>query len=120
MSYFWSRIRAIPAGVWFALAAALAVLSLFLRGRRLEGELAHAKVVAEVSAARVEVAVSKGQADVHVQRAIEKHLHVQRLEAVRAQVREKVTEEHRRLAALSPKDLDDAYLRLAQEKKPVL
>jgi hypothetical protein len=104
--------------LWAALAVAAAVFALFLRGRRLEGELARAKVNAESAKAKAEVARFRGAAEVHLQAAAEKAVKVQRLEATRAAVRESGERERKELSAMSPTELDAAYLALAREKAP--
>lgn len=89
-----------------------------MRGRRLEGELASAKVSAEVSRARVEVSRERGASAVHLQIAAQKSQEVMKLETARALVREKGANERKKLAAMSPSELDAAYLQLAEEEKP--
>ena len=118
MSFLWSRLKAVPAGFWAACGAAIAILFLFMRGRRLEGELASAKVSVEVARARVEVQREHGAAAVHMQIAAQKGQQVLKLEEVRVLVREKGAAERKKLAAMSPKELDEAYLQLAKEERP--
>lgn len=112
MTLFWRWLRAIPVGVWAALGAAVAVLGLFLRGRRLEGELARAKVQAESAKAKAELS---GAAR-HLQRAAEQQHKVMRLEKMRAVVHAQTDKERKRLSTMNPKELDEAYLRMAREK----
>ena len=38
-AHIWNRLKAVPVGVWAALAVAMSILGLYLRGRRLEAEL---------------------------------------------------------------------------------
>lgn len=116
MTLFWARLRALPAGVWAALGAAAAIFFLYLRGRRLEGEIAKLKVEGETARARAEVARLRGKAEVLTAAAEQKRVEILAVEATRAQLKELGAAERKKLAALSPGELDDAYRKLAQEK----
>ena len=115
-SYLLNRLKAIPLGIYAAAGAALALLGLYLRGRRLEGELAHARLLAEVSSAAAATAKNEGEAQVHLATA---DMHAVRAEALREHVvtvRAASGVEQQRLAALPPSEVTSEFLKLAQRK----
>jgi len=116
--WFYARLRAVPVGLWAALGAAAAIFVLFLRGRRLEGEIATAKVAVEAARARAEVSRDQGIAATHLQVAAVKGEEVAKLEAVRSMVRKQGDKERRQLSALSPREVGEAYLKMALKKLP--
>jgi hypothetical protein len=116
-AYIWNRLKALPAGVWAALGAALALLGMYLRGRRLEAQLAEARLRAEAAKAAAVGAKAQGAAEVHLDRA-KKHEEVaddlqKRVEAV-AQAR---AAERERIANLPPDKVTREFLKLTEKKK---
>lgn len=117
MSYVWARLKAVPLGLWAAFAAALAIFVLYLRGRRLEAELATTRLATENARAHAEL--SRGK------RAAQRHFHNAGVHALRAQELEKarqlVAKSHRKdqatLAALPPAQVHDKYLELARKRR---
>ncbi len=116
-AYLWSRMRAVPAGVYIALSGALALLFMFLRGRRLEGELAHAQLLTAAANAAVVSAASEGEAQIHLDAAAEHASNAAQLQLHVAAVSKLGTAEQARLAALAPSEVTAAFLKLAQSKK---
>jgi hypothetical protein len=116
-AHLWNRLKAVPLGVWAALGAALTILLMFLRGRRLEAELARQRLRVEAADAAALSARSDGAARVHLDRADEHAAKADALQDKAIRVRLLAREEHKRLAALPPDAVTDEYLKLAEKKR---
>lgn len=116
-AYLWSRMKAVPAGVYAALGAALALFFMYARGRRLEAELAHARLLTEAANAAASSAKTEGKAQVHLAAADE---HAKRAELLQKHVitlGNAEVEEQKRIAALPATQVTAEFLKLAQQKR---
>jgi hypothetical protein len=119
-TYIWNRLRAVPAGVWAALGAGTTLLVLYLRGRRLEAELAQTQLKLHAADAAAKGARSEARAKLHMERADEHNARVVELEKIGAVIEKMGQDEQRRIAALPPSQITAEYLRLAGEEKKKL
>jgi hypothetical protein len=116
-AHTWNRLKAVPLGVWAALGVATTILFMYLRGRRLEAELARERLRVEAADAAALSARSDGAAQVHLERADEHSAKADALQDKALRVRMLAREEHKRIAALPPNAVTDEYLKLAEKKK---
>ncbi len=116
-TYFWSRLKAVPAGLYAAAGAALALLFMYLRGRRLEAELAHARLLTEAANAAAMSAKSEGAAEVHLDAADKHNARAEALQDHALSLVSLEEAEQRRIAALPSKQVTAEFLKLAQRKK---
>lgn len=118
-TYLWARLKAVPVGVYAALGAALALFALYARGRRLEAELAAAKLNTDLANASAASAASEAAAKVHKEAA---DVHAQRVEVLEthaATLNAVSKEEQKRLAALPPDQITSEFLKLAKQKRVI-
>lgn len=116
-SYLWSRLRAIPAGFYAAGSVAIALLVMYLRGRRLEADLAHARLLTQAAQAAATSAATESAAKVHLAEASK---HSAKATSLQRRVMDlnKVSEtERKRLAALPASKVNEEFLKLARSKK---
>lgn len=113
----WRFVGRVPLGLWAALGVALGVLGLYLRGRRLEGEIAKAKVALETERAKAALAQKRVSAAAHHTKALRHVERVSKLESARDLVRTAAREEQHRLSGMSPSEVHKAYLELAARKR---
>lgn len=116
-AHLWNRIKAVPVGVWAALGVGLSILFLFLRGRRLEGELARARIAAQAAESKATAARASGRADIHLDKADEHTERANKLERDAQRIRSLGEKEQKRLAALPPDKVTEEYLKLAEKKR---
>jgi hypothetical protein len=112
-----NRLKAVPAGVWAALGVALALFTMYLRGRRVEAELSATKLKLDAAEAASRSARSEGRAAVHEARADKHNERVAELEVAAVQVQSIGRDEQRRLAALPANKVTAEYLKLAAADK---
>lgn len=117
-AHLWNRLKAIPVGVWAALGVATTLLGLFLRGKRLEAELAQSKLKEEASKAAVTGALSMGKAQVHLERAGEHAAKAALIEAQLLNIKDQGETEQKRLRAMPPSQVTDEYLKMLRGKQP--
>lgn len=122
MLSFWqhllNRLRAVPAGVWAALGVATTLLGLYLRGRRLQAELAKAQLDASVAIAASAGAQDLGKAMVHIDNA---RIHSEKAATIEAQLKVIETagvKEQARIHAMPPKQVTSEYLERIKASKP--
>lgn len=115
--HLWQRIKAVPLGIWAALAAAGALLWMYLRGRRLEAEIARAKLREDAARAAAESAKSEGRAQTHLEKADEHASRADLLEKRRKTIQKADKKERKRLSALHPDEVTAEFLKLAKRKK---
>ena len=116
-AYLWSRIKAVPAGVWAAGGVALALLLMYLRGRRLEAELAETKFKMHAADAAATTARNEERAQVHMEAAAAHEQKAEELEKQRETIKKAGVYEQKRIAALPPAKITSEYLKLAAEEK---
>jgi hypothetical protein len=90
---------------------------MYLRGRRLEAELARQRLRVEAADAAALSARSDGAARVHLDRADEHSQKADALQDQAIQVRLLARKEHQRIAALPSNKVTEEYLKLAEKKK---
>jgi hypothetical protein len=117
VKWLYECVKGLPLAVWLALGAAFTVFALYLRGRRIEAELAHAKARLEGARATEEILKGRAEAATHYRAAEERAERVEELEAARALVRAAGAADQKRLAALPPDKVHDAYLEIAERKR---
>lgn len=119
---FWqhllNRLRAVPAGVWAALGVATTLLGLYLRGRRLQGELAKAQLDAAVSKAAASGAQDLGKATVHLDNANTHRIKAAAIEHTLQQIETAGAQEQARIHAMPPKQVTGEYLKMLKDRKP--
>jgi hypothetical protein len=117
-AHLWNRLKALPAGVWAALAVGLTLLGLYLRGRRLEAELAKSLFQTATAKAKSVGAKAQGKAEVHLQQAEAHATNAQAISKKLEAIQAAGETERKRLAALPASQVTDEYLKLLKQKKP--
>jgi uncharacterized protein YdaU (DUF1376 family) len=115
--YIWNRIKAVPAGVWAALGVALSLFFMYLRGRRLEAELAAEKLKTHAADAAAKSARSEGKAQVHLEAAAKHEHRVEELQDKVIEVGQLGKKEQARIEAMPPSKVTSEYLKLATQEK---
>ncbi len=116
-AHVWERLKAVPIGIWAALGAALALLLMYLRGRRLEAELAVSKLKTHAADAAAQSARSEGRAQVHLEKADVHAERAGRLQVQYEEVSKLGKAEQKRIAALPSSKITSEYLKLAAKEK---
>lgn len=114
----WNRLRAVPAGLWAALGVALTILTLYLRGKRLQGELAKARLDEEAARAKFKAAEDLGKSMVHFEEAEDHAKKATKLQDAILIAEQHGAEEQKRIHALPASKITDEYLKLLKEHKP--
>lgn len=114
----WTRLRAVPAGLWAALGVALTVLTLYLRGKRLQGELAKARLDTEAAKAKAAAAQDIGKAMVHIDEAESHRKKAEQIQKAITTVETHGVDEQKRIHALPASAITDEYLKSLRGKKP--
>jgi hypothetical protein len=117
-AHLWNRIRAVPAGLWAALAVAGSLFALYLKGRRLEAELAKAKLQTETAKAAAVGARAQGRAETHLKRADEHAAKAALIEIQLEEIRAVGASDQKKLNAMPPSAVTAEYLKRLREKKP--
>lgn len=116
--YVWNRLKAVPTGVWAALAVGGALLKLYLRGERLQAELTKAKFDAGVAQAQAITAENMGSAVAHIEAA---QAHAQKASALvntLTEIQKTGQAEMKRLHTLPPAAVTREYLELLKQRAP--
>jgi hypothetical protein len=108
--YAWNRLKAIPAGLWAAVAAAGTLLLLYLRGRRLEAELAAERLKAIAAQSAAVTAKHEGRAEVHRQRADEHAQKAVEIAGKVAAVEQQGAVDKKRIATMPSSKVTQEYL----------
>lgn len=116
-NHIWNRLKAVPIGLWAALGAALALFVMYLRGRRLEAELAAAKLKSHAADAAAKSASSEGRAQVHLEVANKHNARVEELQDKYLALLSVGKETEKHIAALPPDEVTNEYLQLAAQAK---
>jgi len=114
----WTRLRAVPAGIWAALGVALTILGLYMRGKRLQAELAQAHVDTEAAKAAAAGAQDLGKAMVHLDAAEQHAAKAASIQQTLKVVETSGAEEQKRIHALPASKATSEYLKSLQGKKP--
>ena len=110
-------LKRVPAAVYAALGAAVAIAVLILRGRRLEAELARSRVKEQAEKAKALTAKHEGRREVHVERAEVARKEAEELQAEVERIEIEGAEEKARIDKLGDKELHEEYLALARRAK---
>ena len=113
----WSYLQRVPAALWVALATALGILLLILRGRHLEAELAAAKLREQSALASAHAAQSQGKREVYELKAGQAAAEVKELEQIATAVQATNREKIKKINGLSDAELDREYAELAKRAK---
>jgi len=113
----WDYLKRVPPAVWGGVAVGLAFLVLILRGRRLEAELAQAKLREQVAKAKVITAKNLAEKTIHTKRADVAAAEAKELEAVAEEVRANGLEEKARIKNLPTHEVHKEYIKLAERAK---
>jgi len=113
----WSYLQRVPAALWVALATALGILLLILRGRHLEAELAAAKLREQSALASAHAATSQGKREVYELKAGQAAAEVKELEQIATAVQATNREKIKKINGLSDAELDREYAELAKRAK---
>jgi uncharacterized membrane protein YfbV (UPF0208 family) len=119
---FWqhllNRLRAVPAGVWAALGIATTILGLYLRGKRLQGELVKARAATEAAKALSAGATDVGKSMAHLDAAAKHRANAEVIKKTLSQIEFAGEEEQKRIHAMSQNQVTDEYLRMIRSQKP--
>jgi hypothetical protein len=119
---FWKhtllRLRTLPTGVWAALGVALTILGLYMRGKRLQAELAQAHVDTEAAKAAAAGAQALGKAMVHLDAAEQHAAKAVSIQKTLKAIETAGAEEQKRIHALPASKVASEYLKSLQGKKP--
>ena len=110
------RLSRIPLGVWAALGAALVLLELYLRGRRLDADLAQEKLQHVAAQARANLARNAFKEELHQERARVAQHKIEEIETARALAGAAGAKEEKRLSTLNAKDVHSEYMKLLMKK----
>jgi hypothetical protein len=110
-------LKRLPLALWGALATGLGVAWLYLKGRRLEAELAKAKVKLEQARATASARRHQANAAHHFNKSLTAADRVTKLEETRKQIARVSLEEQAALSKLPPDKVHKAYLELAKRKQ---
>ncbi len=113
----WEKLKRVPVGLWAALGVALALLGLYLRGRRLDAELAKAKLERTVADSRATTAKDQGRAEVYQERVRAADRRIEGIRSARDLAVMAGAAEEKRLAALKPDRVHEEYLKLLERKR---
>lgn len=113
----WEKLKRVPLGLWAALGVALTLLGLYLRGRRLDAELARANLQKVAAKAHAATARNLGKADVHLEQAREAQTRIEIIRAAQQLASMSGKQEERRLVALPPDRVHEEYLKLLEKKR---
>lgn len=116
--HLWNRLKALPAGVWAALGVALTLLGLYLRGRRLEAELAKSLFQTATAKAASVGAKAQGKAEVHLQQAEVHAANALDITKKLDAIQDAGEKERKRLSAMPASQVTDEYLKLIKSQKP--
>lgn len=119
---FWqhllNRLRAVPAGIWAALGIAVTILSLYLRGKRLQGELVRARADTEAAKAKAAGERDLGKAMAHLDEANAHRAKAEVIKTTLKQIEDVGTNEQKRIQAMSQKQVTAEYLKSIRGQKP--
>ena len=113
MKTFLDILGRIPAALWAALAAGIAILFLILRGRRLEAELAQAKVREHSAKAKAATSEAWGKRAILERQADLAKAEAEELEKEVKQIEGQGEEERKRLLKMSGHEVHQTYLDMA-------
>lgn len=110
------RLSRVPLGVWAALGAAFVLLELYVRGRRLDANLAQEKLRHVVAEARANLARNEFREEMHLDRVKAAQHRIEEIETARALVTATGAKEARRLRTLDSKKVHAEYMKLLMKK----
>lgn len=113
----WDWAKRVPVALWAALFAAGTILVLYLRGRRLEGELAKTTVEVMRHKAQVVSAKHAGARYVHEQAALQAAHEAAELEKERRAIEERGEQEYERIQTLPGHEVHKEYVELARKAR---
>lgn len=117
MKTFLDILGRIPAAFWAAAAAAIAILLLILRGRRLEAEVASAKIREHSAKAKAVTAEAWGKRAIFERQADIAAAEAEEIEKEIKQIEGKGSEERKRLLKLPGHEVHQEYLDIAARAK---
>jgi hypothetical protein len=117
MKSFLDILQRIPAAFWAALAAGIAILLLVLRGRRLEAELAQAKVREHSAKAKAKTAEAWGKRAILEQQADLAAAEAEEIEKEVQEIESKGEVERKRLLEMPSNEVHKEYQDLAERAK---
>lgn len=110
------RLSRVPLGVWAALGAAFVLFELYVRGRRLDANLAQEKLRHVVAEARANLARNEFREEQHLDRVKAAQHRIEEIETARALVTATGAKEARRLRTLDSKKVHQEYMKLLMKK----
>jgi len=113
----WDRLTRVPPAILGAAAAGIAILLLILRGRRLEAELAQAKVREQAAKSRFLAARNWGERAVYERDANQAAAEAKELEDEAKRVEDAGMEELSRIRKLPAHKIHKEYMELARRAK---
>jgi hypothetical protein len=113
----WNKIKRIPAAVAAAVAAGVAILLLYLRGRRLEAELARSRVREEAARAKAHAAEQWGKRAIYEKKADQAAAEARELEKEARRIQEEDLAARKRLDGLTNEEIQKEYEELAERAK---
>jgi hypothetical protein len=112
----WEFVSRLPLGLWAALAVGLTMLELYLRGRRLDANLAQEKLQHVASEARANMARNAFREELHLERARIAQHRIEEIETARALAASSGSKEEKRLSTLDAKAVHVEYMKLLMKK----
>jgi hypothetical protein len=113
----WDWAKRVPTALWAAVFAAATILLLYLRGRRLEGELAKSKLKEQASKAYALTAKHEGAREVHEKAAELAAAESKELEKERLVIAERGEHERERIKSLPGHEVHKEYVELARRAR---
>lgn len=117
MKSFWNKLKRIPKAVVAALAAGVAIFLLYLRGRRLEAELARSRVREEAARAKAHASEQWGKRAVYEKQAELAAAEARELEIEARRIQDEDLAERKRLDGLTDDQIQKEYEKLAERAK---
>lgn len=110
------RLARVPLGVWAALGAALVMLELYLRGRRLDAALAQERLRHVAAEARATLARNAFREELHLERAARAREKIDAIKTARGLAAASGAKEEKRLSTLDSEKVHAEYMKLLLKK----
>lgn len=113
----WDYLQRVPPAAWGALVVGMAFLILILRGRRVEAELARAKLREQIAKSKLVAAENWRDKAVHEKAADIAAAEARELEAAAEEIRAVGKDELARIKSLPTHEVHREYIEIAKQAK---
>lgn len=113
----WDWAKRVPLALWAAFFAGVTIMLLYLRGRRLEADLADAKIRENANKAWALASKHQGAREVHEAAAARAAAEAEELEKERRVIEERGKHERERIASLPGHEVHKEYVELARRAR---